>query len=376
MADDLPQSADVVVVGSGILGAAVAYNLAEAGVRVVVLERGEFCGEASGANVGLVTVSTKPPGLLLNLARTSVALYPTLGERLGRDVHYRQSGGLVVAMTPEELAARRALTETQRAVGVNVRHVTREEACEIEPSLPETILGGSYCPQDGYVYPFAVVAAFLERAQELGARLFPRTAAIGFRVEDGRVTAVETPRGRIQTGWVVNAAGAWAGEVSRLAGIATPVIPVRGQVLVTEPMPPLVKHVVLGVEPSIRQTWAGNGVIGSTTERVGYNKDNTLATIRHFAQGIVAMYPQLADMQIIRAWSGLRPGTPDDMPILGESGKVRGFVLAAGAFRNGMLYGPAVGQVIAEEILGKPRSIDIDVARPDRFEQAPSAPVA
>lgn len=369
MANELPESADVVIVGSGILGASIAFNLAEAGANVVVVERGDFCGEASGANVGLVTVSTKAPGLLLDLARRSVDLYPTLSERLGSDIKYERTGGIVVAMTPEQLDARHKLTEEQRAAGIDVRHVTGEEILDLEPILPETILGGSYCPTDGVIYPFAIVAAYLERAQELGMRFVPRTEVTGIQVQDGRVTGVETSRGTVRAGHVVNAAGAWAGVVSEMAGVNAPVVPVRGQVLLTERMQPFTKHVVLGVEPSLRQTWAGNALIGSTTEYVGHEKINTLKTIRHFAQGMVSAFPGLADTHIIRSWSGLRPGTPDEMPILGESKAVKGFVIATGAFRNGMLYGPAMGEVITEEILGKPLSIDIDVARPERFEQ-------
>jgi glycine/D-amino acid oxidase-like deaminating enzyme len=153
-----------------------------------------------------------------------------------------------------------------------------------------------------------------------------------------------------------------------MAGITAPVVPVRGQVLITERMRHFTKHVVLGVEPSLRQTWAGNGLVGSTTEYVGHDKHNTLQTIRHFAQGMIATFPDLATTQIIRSWTGLRPGTPDEMPILGESEKVKGFVIATGAFRNGMLYGPAMGEVIRDVVLGKAPSINIEVARPERFE--------
>jgi glycine/D-amino acid oxidase-like deaminating enzyme len=371
--DPLPSQADAVVIGSGIFGAASAYNLAAAGVNVVVVERGDFCGEASGANVGLVTISTKPPGLLLDLALRTASLYPTLNDTLGRWVHYERTGGLNVAVTPEGLEERRALTELQRSVGVEVYHVTGDELREMEPLLPKSVLGGSYCPNDGVVYPFAAVAAFLERAHELGMRFVPRTEATGIEVRDGRVSAVRTSRGTIRTSHVINAGGAWAGLVSEMAGLNTPVIPVRGQVLVTEPVDGLPERVILGVEPSIRKTWAGNGVIGSTKEYAGFEKRTTPATIRHFAQGITEMYPDLKDVQIIRAWSGLRPSTPDEMPILGESERVRGFVLAAGGFRNGMLYGPAVGEVIRDVVLGKDPAIDISEARPERFESSPVA---
>ena len=376
MADNQPRKADVVVIGSGIFGAAIAYNLAMQGVDVVVVERGEFCGEASGANVGLITVSTKAPGLLLDLALLSAELYSKMSETLGHNVQYEQVGGLVLAGTPTELDARDALTEAQRAVGVDIRHINAEEALDLEPALPETVLGGAFCPMDGYVYPFAVVEAYLDKARALGVKMVARTEVTGIDMDADRVTGIQTTRGPIQARWVVNAAGSWAGEVSALAGLHTPTVPVRGQIMVTEPLPLIIKHVILGVS-SFRQTWAGNALIGGTTERVGHNKENTLAVIRQLAQGTTAVYPQLRDVQVLRIWAGLRPGTPDEMPLLGESQQVKGFVIAGGAFRNGMLYGPAVGQVIAEEILGKPLSVNIDVARPERFATgAETVPVA
>jgi glycine oxidase ThiO len=366
----LPERSDVVVIGAGIVGAASAFNLVEAGLKVTLIERGDFCGEASGANVGLVTVSTKPPGLLLDLARRSVELYPVLSETLGRHVQYEQTGSVIVAVTPEGLDERRELTELQRAVGIEVDHLTGDEARALEPMLPDTVLGGSTCKYDGVVYPFSAVAAYLERAQDLGMTFLPHTEVTGIAVRDGKIEGVQTSKGTISTDHVVNAGGAWAGEVSKMAGIETPIVPVRGQVLVTEPVEGLPKRVILGVEPSIRSTWAANGVIGSTKEYAGFEKRTTLETIAHFARGMIEMYPVLKDIQIIRAWSGLRPGTPDEMPVLGESERVRGFVVAGGAFRNGMLYGPAMGEVVRDIVLGREPSVDLAPARLERFEGA------
>lgn len=366
----LPESTDVVVIGAGIVGASVAYNLAKSGFQVVIVERGDFCGEASGANVGLLTAATKVPGLLFELAHRGVQRYATLTEELGKDIKLHQIGTLVVATTPEELAERRALTEAQRAAGMDIQHVTAEEARAIEPRLPGEVLGGAFYPLDGYVYPFLVVSAYLDAAASLGARFVPHTTVRGVRVEGNRVAGVETDRGRIACSWVVNAAGAWAHEVSAMVGLHTPMVPVRGQVLVTEPVGAYVSTIVMGFAPSLRPTWAGNLTIGSTTEQAGYVKQTSLAVIRRYAQGIVALYPDLAETQVIRGWTGLRPGTPDGLPYLGESEQVGGFVLATGTFRDGVLYAPAVGEVIAAAMRGEAPPFDIAEASPERFEAA------
>ncbi|MGH2533256.1 MAG: NAD(P)/FAD-dependent oxidoreductase [Thermomicrobiales bacterium] len=355
--------------GAGMFGAAVACHLAVAGMGVVVVDRGDFCGEASGANVGLVTVSAKPMGPLFDLAWMGLRQYEGLGEWLGRPVRFRRPGTMNLATTAAELAERRALTEAQRARGLDVRHIDGDEARALEPWLPASILGGSFCPVDGAVYPFEVVRGYLAKARACGARLFTRTKVTGIRLEGRRVAGVETTRGTIRAPWVVNAAGAWANEIGAMVGVCTPTIPVKGQVLVTAPLPPFAhtRHVVFGVEPALRQMPSGNALIAATIERVGYDKELTPGTIKAFAREIVALHPHMASVPVLRGWAGLRPGTPDDMPILGASRGVPGFVVATGAYRNGMLYGPAVGELIADEMLGRPMEICLDPFRPERF---------
>jgi len=367
VADALPRRADVVVVGAGVFGAATAFHLAEAGVDAVVVERGDFCSEASGANVGLVSLSPRPPGLMADLCRHATDLYESLIERLGREVYFQPTGVIRVGMTEESLADVIDWAECQRSVGIEVEVLSGDKLRELEPLLPEGVLGGCHTPRGGFVSPFAVVAGYLERARELGAKLVPMTTVTGITVRGGRVVSVETTRGRIETETVVNAAGAWAGEVSAMVGLHTPVIPIRGQVLVTEPLTCLPRRVVMGISPSIRSTWAANGIIGSIQEDAGFEKRVTLAVMRDFARGITEMYPHLRHVQVIRAWSGLRPKTPDRMLILGQTHQVRGFVVSTGGFDIGMMLGPAVGEVVADVVLERTPRFDLTPARPDRF---------
>lgn len=369
-AESFPPAADAVVIGAGIFGAAVACHLAEAGMRVVVVEQGEFCGEASGANVGLVTASAKPMGPLFDLAWMGLRRHATLEARLGRPTSFRQPGTMNLATTPDDLAARRALTEAQRERGLDVRHIDGDEARELEPWVPGSVLGGSFCPVDGAVYPFAVVQGYLVQARAHGARLFIQTKVTAVTQAGGRVVGVETTRGPIRAPWVVNAAGAWAGEIGAMAGVCIPTEPVKGQVLVTVPLPTFrhPRHIVFGVEPALRQMPAGNALIAATIEHAGFDKRLTPAAIKMFAREITALHPQMAAVPLLRGWAGLRPGTPDDLPILGASRQAPGFVAAAGAYRNGILNGPAVGELIAAEMLGHTPEMNLDPFRPERFE--------
>jgi sarcosine oxidase subunit beta len=304
--------------------------------------------------------------------------YTTLDARLGRPIGFRQPGTMNLVVDQAELEERRRLTDAQRALGFDVRHITGDEARDLEPWLPTSVLGGSFCQLDGAVYPFTVVKAYLRKAQEQGARLFVGTEVTGVSKDRGRVTGVQTRLGSIGASWVVNAAGAWANDVSAMVGLRTPTVPMRGQVLVTVPLPPLprTRHIVFGVEPALRQMPTGNTLIAATIERAGYDKRVTPRAVKRFAQEIISFHPEMATTPILRGWAGLRPGSQDELPILGASRIVPGFVIASGAFRNGVLYGPAVGELIANDMLNRPQEIDLTPFRPERFETTRSLEVA
>lgn len=368
--DSLPHEADAVVIGSGIFGAAIAYNLVDAGLNVVVVERGDFCSEASGANFGLVSGSHRSPKLLADLTRRSEQIYANFKTTIGRDLQYEPTGVIRVGLNPEELEKVREWVELRRAVGIDAKFLSADELRSMEPMLPASMLGGGYSPEGGFIYPFSAVAGYLSRTQELGGKLVPFTEVTGITVRDRRVESVQTTRGSIRTRYVVNAAGAWAGNVSEMVQLYTPIIPIRGQVLVTEPVKGFRNHVISGLFPSLGKTWAGNGLIGSIQEDVGFDKSVTLATLRKFAMGIAEYYPSLKHIQVMRAWAGLRPKTPDRVPILGESEQVRGFILATGGFDIGMMLGPAVGEALRDVVLGSPPAFDLTVARPERFTES------
>jgi len=367
-------STDVVVIGGGAIGAAVAFYLAKAGKRVTLVERRGLAHEASGANVGLVTLFTTSSfeepdtGPFYGLARAGADGYLSLGEEVGLDIEYEQCGGIVFADTEEKLRGIRRAYEGYKAHGVPVEWLGPDGVRACEPAFfSDAILGGVFCPLNGYVNPLLATRAFALGARRLGASLLLGTVVHGILCDRGRVQAVRTNAGDVPCEFVVNAAGAWAAEIGAMVGVEIPVFPTRGQILLTEPVPRFIRRVVLGIEPFARQTRRGNVIVGSTVENVGFEKRVTAETIAHFARAVLPHFPRLRGLQIIRTWAGLRPATPDDRPIIQLMEEPGGFCLATGHSRRGICYAPGTGQLVAQMITGKPPSLPLEPFNLGRF---------
>ena len=367
-------STDVVVIGGGVIGAAVAFSLASEGVGVTLVERRGIGREASGANVGLVTLFSAhsleepDPGPVYALTRASVDTYATLAEDVGVDVEYERIGGLFVAETEERLAVLRRAYEGYRRHGVPVEWLDPAGVRQCEPAfVNDRVRGGVFCPLNGQCNPLAVTRAFAHGARARGATLLIGVDARGIKVSGGRVVAVETTEGEIPCGHVVNAAGAWAGDIGARVGVTIPVAPARGQMVLTAPAPRFINHVIGGSEPSARQTLRGNVMIGSSIEDAGFDKGVTHATVDEFVKGAVAHFPRVAELQVIRTWAGLRPATPDHKPIIEMVDEPRGLCLAVGHSRRGRCYAPATGRAVADLITGRPPFLDLAAFRLNRF---------
>jgi len=374
------ESTDVVVIGGGVIGTAAAYYLTRAGTRVVLVERRGIGQEASGANVGLVTLFSghsldePEPGPLYELTRASIEAYKSLGEDLGLDIEYEQCGGVMFAETEERLAVIRRAYEGYRAHGVAVEWLDARGVRECEPAFAsDHILGGVLCPLNGHINPLLLCRAFARGARRHGARLMLGTTVQNVYHGNGRVRAVRTSEGDIPCEHVVNAAGAWAADIGEMVGQRLPVAPARGQILVTEAVPKFIHRVVSGSEPSARQTRRGNVIIGSTVEDVGYDKRVTPETITEFAHDAVPHFPRLAHLSIIRSWAGLRPATPDHKPVIEMSKDVPGLCLAIGHSRRGICYAGGTGQAVAELVTGRPPSLALETFSLSRFAPAEGA---
>lgn len=365
-----------------MVGAACALYAARAGLDVALVDRGPVAGGTTGAGEGNLLVSDKEPGPELELALLSVRLWAELAEELGPEVEYEPKGGLVVASTPEGLAALADLATGQRAAGVVAQNVAADELHALEPYLAPELPGGVLYPQDSQVMP-TLAAAHLVRASR--ARLLTgRTVTEVLRTRQGAVRGVRTDRGDIGAPAVVNAAGTWSGEVAALAGADLPVLPRRGFVLVTEPLPRRVRHKVyaadyvadvasdsaaLQTSPVVEGTAAGPVLIGASRERVGFDRSFSLPVVRALAAGATRLFPFLETVRAMRAYLGFRPYMPDHLPAIGPDPRVPGLYHACGHEGAGIGLATATGHLIAQVLEGGVPEQDLAPFRPDRFER-------
>jgi glycine/D-amino acid oxidase-like deaminating enzyme len=372
---------DVVVVGAGMVGAACALYAARRGLRVRVVDRGPVAGGTTGAGEGNLLVSDKEPGPELHLALLSARLWGRLAGELGAAVEYEPKGGLVVARSAAALAALRDFADGQRAAGVVAEPVAADELDALEPHLTPGMAGGVHYPQDAQVMP-ALAAAQLLRAS--GAHLHTgRTVTAVLRGTGGAVLGVRTDRGDIHAPAVVNAAGTWGGDLAALAGVRLPVLPRRGFVLVTEPLPRLVRHKVyaadyvadvasdsaaLRASPVVEGTAAGPVLIGATRERVGFDRSLSLPAVRALAAGAIGLFPFLRRVRALRTYAGFRPYLPDHLPAIGPDPRLPGLLHACGHEGAGIGLATGTGQLITQVLTGQPPELDLTPFRPERFD--------
>ncbi|MEV3850423.1 FAD-dependent oxidoreductase [Streptomyces microflavus] len=359
----------VVVVGAGIVGAACAFHAAAAGLDVTVLDRGPVGAGTTSRGEGNILLSDKEPGPELELARLSRDLWDEAGEELGPEtVELEAKGGLVVASTSEALGALHAFAARQAGAGVRTQAV--ERVGELEPHIAPGLPGGVHYPQDAQVQPVLAAAALLRAAVRHGARTHTGEAAAAVTGAGGRITGVRTADGTVlPADAVVNAAGTWGGEVGRRLGAPVEILPRRGFVLVTEPLPPMIRHKVYsadyvanvassdeGLETScvVEGTRAGTILIGASRERVGFDTAMNPAVVATLATQACRLFPFLRGVHLIRAYRGFRPYCPDHLPVIGPDPRVPGVVHACGHEGAGIGLAPGTGALVTAQLLGRP----------------------
>ncbi|UCH51220.1 MAG: FAD-binding oxidoreductase, partial [Chloroflexota bacterium] len=370
------KNADVVVMGAGIIGCAIAYNLAKRGCKAIVLEKKErICSGASGANSGGAPVSEwSPHSPALDLVKESVKLYEKLSEEIDYDIEYQKVGLLQCALDDAQYLAIKEHARGMKAKGIDINFLDGDEIRKIEPSLGENIIAGIEDEISGMLNPFKATHGLARAARKLGAEFLLATEARAIEVDRDKVTAVVTDKGRIITGFVVNAAGIGSPEVGKLVGLTMPVQPARGQVIVSEPVAlnnrwryildaDHLKHKEtpakgsgdhinkLDVSGGWLQENTGNWIIGSNRE-LSHDKNVSMLIINLIAKKALTFMPKLKGVHCIRTFAGLRPRCYiDDLPILGKVDNPSGFVIATGHFSAGVTLAPITGKLIAELII-------------------------
>ncbi len=372
----MSRSADVVVVGGGLIGCSLGAELAGRGLSTVVIERAEPGSEASGAAAGMLSpqADAAEPSPFFDLALESRELYPDWAKRAfeetGVDVGYRRTGlvrVLPTASAGEEDAAR-ASARWQRARGLRVEELACEELPEaIALRLAPEVRGVLFYPDEAVVDPRRATRAAWLLAERAGARVETGTSVRRFAIEREACRGVETDSGPILSRATVDAAGAWAAFDGNLP---VPVVPVRGQIVEIRLGGHPLQTVVSSEEVYIVPREDGAALIGSTFEHVGYRKEVTAGAVRRLLDGAARLCPEVTSARFVTAWAGLRPGTPDGWPLLGESG-IEGLYLAAGHFRSGILLAPATARHMADLLTGRPAP-KLSPFSVDRFAGLPS----
>ena len=382
------KTAEVVVIGGGVIGAAVAYYLTKAGTKVILLEKDDLASGTSSACNGFVWLGTKKAGIHLQLARASLEAMQGLVKELSYPVEYQSPGEMLLIETEEDLEAMNDFVANQRRAGVDIRVLTRKEAKEMQPALgEEAIVGASYSSLGMFVNPIDLTIGLAKGAKEMGAEILLRRKVDGIRIESGRVKAVRTEEGEIQAEWVVNAAGVYAPEIGKMLGLEIPIKPLRGQILVTEPAPPMIRIPTIesrylfvkrspelmkkatraGVTCGVWQSLNGNIYLGSSKEFAGFNRGTTPEAIATEAQKSIRFYPGLSRLHVIRIYAGLRPYTSDGIPILGPVEGIERFVMATGHGGDGIALSPITGRLISEFIVNGKTSIPMHELALSRF---------
>lgn len=372
----MKKSAEIVIIGGGMIGTAIAYNLAKKGVKdIVLLEKG-FLASGSTGRCGAGIRSQWGTEMNCILARESINFFENINEELGydKDCEFKQGGYLLLATTEKEVNQFKKNIELQNSLGIPSKLITTEEAKEIVPYLnTDGIIAGAFCQKDGHANPFHVVQAFANAAKRLGVEINTFTEVTGIKVENGRITGVKTNKGDISTGKVVNAAGAYAQVIAQMCGIKLPNYAERHQILVTEPVNPILGPMVMSFSLNIylQQTPHGSllGGYGDANEPRGFNTASNWGFTEVMAKKITGLLPLLKELRVVRQWAGLYEITPDRQPIMGGHPDVEGYYMATGYSGHGFMLGPVSGRLMAQYILGEKTFIDISRLDAGRFER-------
>jgi sarcosine oxidase subunit beta len=374
------QTADVVIIGGGIVGSSIAYHLTEAGCRnVLVIERESHQGKGStGKSMGGVRAQFTTP-VNIQMSLYSIPFYASFDDRLDHPAGYRPQGYLFVATSPAHLQYLEKNQQLQKSLGLKqVKMLSADEIIAMVPQIrSDDILGGSFCPTDGFVDPYSAMTGFSKRAVENGVTVWKSTEVTGVLKNGSRVSGVATSRGEVHSPTVVNAAGAWAAQIAKLAGVDLPVTPLRRMLIPTEPFDDVSHEIPMVIDMTngfhFRPESRGFLLAWNDPEETpGFKFDfepDFIEKVLTRAADRVPCFENLA-VNPKRAWAGLYEMSPDHHGIIGKFPELPGFYAANGFSGHGVMHAPATGKIVADLIItGSTKVVDnVSVLSPSRFK--------
>ncbi len=374
--NELPNTADIVIIGGGVMGASAAYHLAQRGMKnIVLLEKEEFFGQgATGRCAGGVRYQFSTE-INVQLSIQSLPMIERFKEEIGQEVGYKQCGYLLVATNEKDANTFKHNVELQNKLGVQTQLLSGDEVRKRLPLMNfDDAISGTFNQKDGIVDPNSVVMGYIGAAQRLGAKVFTGQDVVGIGLSGDAIEEVQTANGVIKTRMILNAAGPWAGRIGKMAGVELPIIPLRRQMFTTNPLKevPADFPFVIDFAKSLYFHREGEGLLigmSNQDEQPGYNQnvDEDFELVN--LEAAIERMPLLEKAQRASHWAGLYEVTPDAHPILGDT-NVNGFYVCAGFSGHGFMHGPISGKLMTEKILdGNYSSLDVSMLDLKRFAE-------
>ena len=371
----MKNKASVVVIGGGVVGCSIAYNLASQGISDVVLVEKSFLASGSTGRCGAGVRQQWGTKMNCLLAQKSMEILENMNDILHtkRDIELKQKGYLLLAYTEKEMNQFKKNVELQNSLGIASKIITPSQAREIVPYLnTEKLLGGAFYEKDGHANPYLVTNAYAQAAISLGAEVNTYTDVVSIKRNGSKIEGVQTNKGFISTDTVIDAAGGYSAEIGKMAGVDIPVYPQRHQILVTDPVDEVLGPMVMSFSYNIycQQSPQGSFIMGygDPNEPKDYNINSSWRFLEEMAEKAVWLLPPLKNLRVVRQWSGLYTMTEDRQPLICKADEAENFYMACGFSGHGFMIAPMVGKLISEMVLGKKLSIDIELNY-KRFEK-------
>lgn len=375
---DLPISAEVVVIGGGVMGTSTAFHLAEAGVDVLLLERGSLGQGSTCRAAGGVRANFSDP-LNIALGARSLECFGAFPQRPGQEIDLHRSGYLFVLTAPDQVQDFEQAVELQQSMGLRSEVIDVDRALELSPYLnPDGVLAAAWSPDDGHCSPESVVLGYATGARRHGASVRTGIEVTGIDLRGSEITAVRTEAGDVRTSVVINCAGVWSPQVAAMIGVELPVQPLRRQLVVTEPIPDA-RATAFTIDYGSTFYWHREGpgmLMGFSDQSVepGFDLTADPEFTMKLAELAVLRAPALMEVGVQTGWTGLYEVTPDHNALLGESRAVSRLLYATGFSGHGFLQGPAVGEILRDLVLDREPFVDVSALSADRFQRGELRP--